>query len=126
MKLNKPPPKPTGFISASKNKPKFHCPDEQQQPQIPDFVNKPYIHNTENELELKRSTDPTIFIFDGSVSLSNNQSNVYIPIKMLRDTGASQTLILMKTLPYSGKNVLIHDVNSRLLFNPITQSKIAA
>ncbi len=122
FKLNKPPPKPTGFISASKNKPKFHCPDERQQPQILDFDNKPYIHNTENELEVKRSTDPTMdtfkpFIFDGSVSLSNNQSNVYIPIKMLRDTGASQSLILTKTLPfsessYSGKNVLIRSVNS--------------
>jgi hypothetical protein len=57
------------------------------------------------------------FIFDGSVSLSNNQSNVYIPIRMLRDTGASQSLILTKTLPfsessYSGKNVLIRSVNS--------------
>jgi hypothetical protein len=57
------------------------------------------------------------FIFDGSVSLSNNQSNVYVPIKMLRDTGASQSLILTKTLPfsessYSGKNVLIRGVNS--------------
>ena len=60
FKLNKPPPKPTGFISASKNIPKFHCPDERQQPWIPDFDNKPYIHNTENKLEVKRSTDPTM------------------------------------------------------------------
>ncbi len=50
--LNKPSPKPTGFIFASKNKPKFHRPYERQQPRIPDFDNKSYIHNTENELEV--------------------------------------------------------------------------
>ena len=59
------------------------------------------------------------FILDGLVSLSNDQSNAYIPIKILRDAaGASQLLILTKTLPfsessYSGTNVLIRGVNSK-------------
>ena len=54
---------------------------------------------------------------DGSVALLNNEkSNVYKPIKILPDTGASQSLILMQALPfnkssYSGDNVLIHGVN---------------
>ena len=39
------------------------------------------------------------FIFDSSVSSRNNQSSV-CPIKILRDTGASQSLILTKTLPF--------------------------
>ena len=57
------------------------------------------------------------FIFDGSVSFQNDQSPVY-PIKILRDTGASQWLILTKTLPfstnsYSGKNVLIPGINAQ-------------
>ena len=57
------------------------------------------------------------FIFDGSVSFKNDQSPV-CPIKILRDTGASQSLILTKTLPfstnsYSGKNVLIQGINAQ-------------
>ena len=57
------------------------------------------------------------FIFDGSVSFRNNQSSV-CPIKILRDTGASQSLILTKTLPfstnsYSGKNVLIQGIDAQ-------------
>ena len=56
-------------------------------------------------------------MFDGSVALLNNEtSSVYKPVKILRDTGASQSLILTQALPfnkssYSGENVLIRGVN---------------
>ena len=42
------------------------------------------------------------FMFDGSVTLLNNEkSSVYKPIKILRYTGASQTLILTQALPFN-------------------------
>ena len=123
LKFNRPPPKPTGFISSSNTKPEFHSLYERQQPKEPVVETKQYIYKDENEFEVKSSVDPCMdtfkpFIFDGSVSLSNDQSNVYLPIKILRDTGASQSLILTKTLPfytnsYSGKNVFIRGVNSK-------------
>ena len=40
------------------------------------------------------------FIFDGSVSLAND-STKSTPIRILRDTGSSQSLILADTLPFS-------------------------
>ena len=54
---------------------------------------------------------------DGSISLSSDFSNS-TPIKILRDAGASQSLLLLNTLPfsdssYTGTNVLIKDVNSK-------------
>ncbi|CAB4001498.1 Transposon Ty3-I Gag-Pol poly, partial [Paramuricea clavata] len=117
LKFNRPPPKPTRFISSSNTKPEFHSLYErQQQPKQHVVESKQYIHKGQY-------IDPSMdtfkpFIFDGSVSLSNDQSNVYLPIKILRDTGASQSLILTRTLPfstnsYSGKNVLICGVNSK-------------
>ena len=55
------------------------------------------------------------FIHDGSISLSSDSSNS-TPIKILRDTGASQSLLLLNTLPfsdssYTSTNVLIKGVN---------------
>ena len=123
LKFNRPPPKPTGFIFSSNTKPAFHSLYERQQPQEPVVESKQYTYKDENEFEVKSSVDPSMdtfkpFIFDGSVSLPNDQSNVYLPIKILRDTSASQSLMLTKTLPfstnsYSGKNVLIRGVNSK-------------
>ena len=57
------------------------------------------------------------FIHDGSISLSRDFSNS-TPINILRDTGASQSLLLLITLPfcdssYTGTNVLIKGVNSK-------------
>ena len=57
------------------------------------------------------------FILDGFISLSSDFSNS-TPIKILKDTGASQSLILLHTLPfsdssYTGTNVLIKGVNSK-------------
>ena len=56
------------------------------------------------------------FIHDGFVSLKNDLYNA-TPIKILRDTGSSQSLLLTDTLPfsddsYSGSNVLIKGVDS--------------
>ncbi|KAG1664755.1 hypothetical protein GQR58_019691 [Nymphon striatum] len=55
------------------------------------------------------------FISDGFISLSSDFSEA-IPIKILRDTGASQSLILASTLPFSeetfsGNSVLIQGVD---------------
>lgn len=55
------------------------------------------------------------FIHDGSVSLSSNMSDC-TPIKILGDTGASQSLLLSDTLSFSeessaGVSVLIKGVN---------------
>ena len=57
------------------------------------------------------------FIHDGPNSLSSDFSNS-TPINILRDTGASQSLLLLNTLPfsdssYTGINVLIKGVNSK-------------
>ena len=46
------------------------------------------------------------FLSDGFVSL-NSDSAQSTPIKILRDTGASQSLILADTLPFSEKSSLI-------------------
>ena len=57
------------------------------------------------------------FIHDGSISPSSDFSNSQ-PIKILRDTGALQSLILLNTLPfsvssYTDTNVLIKGVDSK-------------
>ena len=54
------------------------------------------------------------FITDGFVALSSD-SSTSIPIRILRDTGSSQSLILADVLPFSDKsstetNVLIQGV----------------
>ena len=56
------------------------------------------------------------FIHEGSVSLSSDMSEA-VSVKILRDTGASQPLLLAETLPFSeksstGTSVLIREVNS--------------
>ena len=56
------------------------------------------------------------FIHNGFVSLKSDFYNA-TPIKILRDTGSSQSLLLTDTLPfsddsYSGSNVLIKGVDS--------------
>jgi hypothetical protein len=75
------------------------------------------------------------FVFDGSVSFQNYESaNPHI--KILRDTGASQSLILANTLPfseksYAGKNALIRGINAQKytsvpLHNINLQSKLVS
>jgi len=55
------------------------------------------------------------FIYDGLVSLNEDMSEA-TPVSILRDTGASQSLVLANTLPFSrnssaGSNVLIKGIN---------------
>ncbi|CAB3998780.1 Transposon Ty3-I Gag-Pol poly [Paramuricea clavata] len=75
----------------------------------------------EDLIEVKANADPIMKVFEpfvnaASVSLLNNPTQ-RIPVQVLRDTGASQSLILTNTLPfsaesYSGNNVLIKGVHS--------------
>ena len=63
------------------------------------------------------------FLSDGFVSL-NSDSAQSTPIKILRDTGASQSLILADTLPFSektfsGTSVLIQDVECGFVNVPL-------
>ena len=93
----------TGFISKSCN--------------LPSNVND--VRGT--ILEEKSSSDSVMqsfepFIHNGFVSLSSEFTNSN-PVKILRDTGASQSLLLANTLPFSdvsftGANVLIKGVDS--------------
>ena len=53
------------------------------------------------------------FLSDGFVSL-NSDFVQFIPIKILRDTGASQSLILVDTLPFSEKILLKQAFLSRV------------
>ena len=95
--------KPTGFISKSCN--------------LPSNVND--VRGT--ILEEKSSSDSVMqsfepFIHNGFVSLSSDLTNSN-PVKILRDRGASQSLLLANTLPFSdvsftGTNVLIKGVDS--------------
>ena len=63
------------------------------------------------------------FLSDGSVSLNSDFAQS-TPIKILRDTGASQSLILADTLPFSektssGTSVLIQGVECGLINVPL-------
>ena len=97
--------KPTGFISKSCN--------------LPSFDND--VQDTFIEAKSKSSSDSVMqsfepFIHNGFVSLSSDLCNSN-PVKILRDTGASQSLLLANTLPFSdvsftGTNVLIKGVDS--------------
>ena len=95
--------KPTGFISKSCN--------------LPSNVND--VRGT--IFEEKSSSDSVMqsfepFIHNGFVSLSSDLTNSNL-VKILRDTGASQSLLLANSLPFSdvsftGTNVLIKGVDS--------------
>ena len=77
--------------------------------------------NNNTNLKDQSHADPVMkifqpFVYDARVPLSITPLQA-IPIKILRDTGASHSLILTNTLPfsmqsYSGKNVLIEGVHS--------------
>ena len=77
--------------------------------------------DNDTNLQDKNHVDPVMKIFqplvyDARVSLSTTQLQP-IPIKILRDTGASQSLILTNTLSlskqsYSGTNILFKGVHS--------------
>ena len=65
------------------------------------------------------------FLSEGTISLLHNKS-ITKPIRILRDTGASQSLILAETIPlseksHSGKSVLIQGVECGLVTVPLHQ-----
>ena len=78
-----------------------------------DSTSESTIHGIDKTYVMK-SFQP--FIFDGCVSLADD-SSTSTPIRILRDTGSSQSLILADTLPfssssYTGAHVLIQGVES--------------
>ena len=107
--------KPTGLIVSSKS--------------IPQFCEN--VHHTLNGTEFPRDSSYGVeasspfkpimetfepFIHDGFVSLTSDLSNA-TAVKILRDTGASQSVLLADALAfseeaYAGANVLIKGVNS--------------
>ena len=102
-------PKPTGLTSL-RLKPQSSIQDE-----------NPIVAKTSETNAVMEIYEP--FLSDGSVSLNSDfaQSN---PIKILRDTGASQSLILADTLPFSekassGTSVLIQGVECGFINVPL-------
>ena len=102
-------PRPTGFIATSLSLPAVSedmptkCHNVKTQSSNIGVPSKPVMDIFEP------------FIHDGSVSLSSDMSDC-TPIKILRDTGASQSLLLSDTLSFSeessaGVSVLIKGVN---------------
>lgn len=95
--------KPTGFISSSGEKSKISSFIEEQPKQT--FTN----NNT--NLKDQSHADPVMkifqpFVYDARVSLSITPLQA-IPIKILRDTGALQSLILTNTLPFSTQSYTV-------------------
>ena len=93
-------PKPTGLTSL-RLKPQSSIQDE-----------NPILAKTSETDTVMEIYEP--FLSDGSVSLNSDFAQS-TPIKILRDTGASQSLILADTLPFSektssGTSVLIQGV----------------
>ena len=101
--------KPTGFISTPVNN------------IISGFDNNNASDIHEDLVKVKPNADPIMKIFEpfvntATVSLLKSPTHS-IPVQVLRDTGASQSLILTNALPfsaesYSGNNVLIKGVHS--------------
>ncbi|XP_074648994.1 uncharacterized protein LOC141904313 [Tubulanus polymorphus] len=78
------------------------------------FQSKPEMHSTSVKLY-----DP--FVSDCTVSIDSSPS---VSVKMLRDSGSSQSLILENTLPlsdktYTGRDVLIKGVGNEVLSIPL-------
>ena len=104
--------KPTGFIAASLSLPDvggdmpIKCPDTKTQSSLISEVSAP-------PKPVMNVFEP--FIHEGSVSLSSDMSDL-TPIKILRDTGTSQSLLLSDTLSFSeessvGASVLIKGIS---------------
>ena len=107
--------KPTGFITSSKSTSKI------SNNVYDTFSEVKSLSSPRNEAQVNSSNDSIMeifepFIHDGFISLSSDFSHA-TPVKILRDTGASQSLLLASTLPFSemsfsGSNVLIKGVDS--------------
>ena len=99
-------PKPTGLTSL-RLKPQSSIQDE-----------NPILAKTSENDAVMEIYEP--FLSDGSVSLNSDFAQS-TPIKILRDTGASQSLILADTLPFSEKtsSVLIQGVECGFINVPL-------
>ena len=102
-------PKPTGLTSL-RLKPQSSIQDE-----------NPILAKTSETDAVMEIYEP--FLSDGSMSLNSDFAQS-TPIKILRDTGASQSLILADTLPFSGKtssgtSVLIQGVECGFINVPL-------
>ena len=102
-------PKPTGLTSL-RLKPQSSIKDE-----------NPILSKTSETNSVMEIYEP--FLSDGSVSLNSDFAQS-TPIKILRDTGASQSLILADTLPFSektfsGTSVLIQGVECGFINVPL-------
>ena len=102
-------PKPTGLTSL-RLKPQSSIQDE-----------NPIVAKTSETDAVMEIYEP--FLSDGSVSLNSDFAQS-TPIKILRDTGASQSLILADTLPFSektssGTSVLIQGVECGFISVPL-------
>ena len=102
-------PKPTGLTSL-RLKPQSSIRDE-----------NPILAKTSETDDVMEIYEP--FLSDGSVSLNSDFAQS-TPIKILRDTGASQSLILADTLPFSektssGTSVFIQGVESGFINVPL-------
>ena len=102
-------PKPTGLTSL-RLKPQSSIQDE-----------NPILAKTSETDAIMEIYEP--FLSDGSVSLNSDFAQS-TPIKILRDTGASQSLILADTLPFSektspGTSVLIQGVECGFINVPL-------
>ncbi|XP_070560943.1 uncharacterized protein [Ptychodera flava] len=104
--------KPTGFISSSTQLESNNVCNT--------FSEVKPLSSPINEVKVNSSQDSIMgifepFIHDGFISLSSDFSSA-TPVKILRDTGASQSLLLADTLPFSeksfsGSKVLIKGVD---------------
>ena len=109
-KENQEGPKPTGHTSLRLKKPQSSIQGE-----------NPISAKTSETDSVMEIYEP--FLSDGFVSL-NSDSAQSTPIKILRDTGASQTLILADTVPFSkktssGTSVLIQGVECGFVYVPL-------
>ena len=96
--------KPTGFVTSKNSKLRNYVRNDTFSE-----VNKIMLESNADSNSVMEIFEP--FIHDGFVSLKSDFNNA-TPIKILRDTGSSQSLLLTDTLPfsddsYSGSNVLI-------------------
>jgi len=76
--------------------------------------------NGDNPLSVENNDEYGLFLFEGLVSLVGEECNVK-PIRVLRDTGASQSLLLEGVLALSqsayttGSNILLQGVGSEVI-----------
>ena len=104
---------------------------QQEESKPTGFTKKEFISPKiiDNQFDVKKSSDSVMEVFDpfitnGFVSLSSDFNSPSAPVRILRDTGSAQSLILADILPFSDKtstqdNVLIQGVESGFISVPL-------